>query len=215
MSSKPPELTTTSHAILGLLAIRPWTTYELAQHMDRSVGRLWPRARSKLYEEPKKLVAHGLAEATRETVGRRPRTIYAITPAGRRALAAWLATPGAAGPVLEFEQLLKVFFADHGTTRDLLATLAETRRWAQEQAAEHAAVARGYLDGQGRFPQRMAVLALTGRFLADFTDMVGRWAEWASDVVQDWPDDPRAAEPDRSSFEHVVQLHHHQPAGHT
>ena len=44
------RLTTTSYAILGLLAIKPWTTYELAQQMDRSLRRIWPRAKSKLYE---------------------------------------------------------------------------------------------------------------------------------------------------------------------
>src|ERR671938_339368 len=55
-------LTTTSYAILGLLAIQPWSTYELAQQMDRSLGRMWPRAQSKIYEEPKKLVAHALRD---------------------------------------------------------------------------------------------------------------------------------------------------------
>ena len=102
--------TTTSYAILGLLAIKPWTTYELAQQMDRALGRFWPRSESKLYEEPKKLVAHGLARAAEERVGRRGRTVYSITPRGRRALARWQAEPGD-GPVLEFEQLLKVFFS--------------------------------------------------------------------------------------------------------
>src|SRR6187200_2061176 len=110
----PRPLSTTSYAILGLLSLRPWTTYELAQQMDRALGQFWPRAESKLYEEPKKLVAHGLARASSETVGRRPRTVYTITPKGRRAMAAWVPTPGN-GPVLEFEQLVKVFFAEHGT----------------------------------------------------------------------------------------------------
>ena len=87
-TAKPADLTTTSYAILGLLALRSWTTYELAQQMDRALSRFWPRARSKLYEEPKKLVAHGLARATTEAVGRRPRTVYSITAKGRRALAA-------------------------------------------------------------------------------------------------------------------------------
>src|SRR3989440_1164812 len=122
------SLTTTSYAILGLLAIKPWTTYELTQQMDRSLGRFWPRAQSKLYEEPKKLVAEGLARASKEAVGRRRRTVYAITPKGRRALAAWLTEPGA-GPVLEFEQLLKVFFSENGTKADALATLAATAEW--------------------------------------------------------------------------------------
>src|SRR3954470_18250166 len=105
--STPRGLTTTSYAILGLLAIQPWSTYELTRQMDRSLSRFWPRAQSKLYEEPRKLVAHGYAVATTERVGRRSRTVYAITPEGRAALTAWLRTPGG-GPVLEFEQLLKV-----------------------------------------------------------------------------------------------------------
>src|SRR6476659_4673308 len=96
-------LTTTSYAILGLLAIKPWTTYELAQQMQRALGQFWPRAESKLYEEPKKLVAHGLARASSEMVGKRPRTIYTITAKGRRAMAAWVPAPSTGdGPVLEF-----------------------------------------------------------------------------------------------------------------
>ena len=46
-------MTTTSYAILGLLAVKPWTTHELVQQVDRSLRRIWPRAQSKLYEEPK------------------------------------------------------------------------------------------------------------------------------------------------------------------
>src|SRR5258705_6095944 len=107
--SMAPALTSTSYAILGLLAVKPWSTYELAQQMDRALGRFWPRAESKLYEEPKKLVAHGLAKATTELVGKRPRTIYTITAKGRRAIAGWVPTSGA-GPTLEVEQLVKVFF---------------------------------------------------------------------------------------------------------
>ena len=112
--SSPPAMTTTSYAILGLLAVKPWTTHELVQQVDRSLRRMWPRAQSKLYEEPKKLVAHGYARATDDSVGRRRRTRYTITAEGRRALAAWLREPGD-GPVLEFEQLLKISFADSGT----------------------------------------------------------------------------------------------------
>jgi DNA-binding PadR family transcriptional regulator len=76
------DLTTTSYAILGLLAVQPWTTYELAKQVDVSLRNFWPRAERKLYEEPKKLVAHGLAEMSREMIGRRPRTVYRLTPEG-------------------------------------------------------------------------------------------------------------------------------------
>jgi PadR family transcriptional regulator, regulatory protein AphA len=198
-----PSLTTTSYAILGLLAIRPWSTYELTRQMDRSLGRVWPRAQSKLYEAPKKLVADGLARATDERVGRRPRTVYSITPAGRRALADWLGQPGE-GPVLEFENLLKVFFAESGTTADVLSTLAATHAWARARSAESAAVGREYLEGRGRFPGRQAQLDLTARFLTDFYAMVAGWAEWAAQVVEAWPDDPGVAAVDPAIAEGIV-----------
>lgn len=201
--STPSDLTTTSYAILGLLAIRSWTTYELAQQMGRALGQFWPRAESKLYEEPKKLVAHGLARASSETVGKRPRTVYTITPKGRRALAAWIPTPGA-GPVLEFEQLIKVFFAEHGSKGDLLTTIASVHEWTEGRAAVAVAVCREYLEGEGPFPERLAWLILVGRFLNEFTQTVGRWAEWATAVVEAWPDDARSAEPDWATLEEMA-----------
>ncbi len=195
MSRRGDELNTTSFAMLGMLAIRPWSTYELAKHVDHSLRPLWPRARSNLFNEPKKLVAHGLAVGTEETVGRRPRTIYTITPAGRRALRKWLGTPGE-GPVLEFEQLLKVFFADHGTKSDALSAVATIKQWAQDRNAENIAVARNYITGEGPFPERAAVISVVGRFLTEFADMVDAWAESATATIETWPDDPSQAEPD-------------------
>jgi DNA-binding PadR family transcriptional regulator len=188
-------LTTTSYAILGLLAIQPWSTYELAQQMGRSLGRVWPRAQSKIYEEPKKLVAHGFATASIERVGRRPRTRYAITPHGRRALAAWLSEPGD-GPVLEFEQVLKLFFAENGTRDNALATLEAAGQWARARSAESLAIGRDYLDGRGPFPQRAAQLQLSARFMTDFYALVGEWSRWATRIVETWPDDPTQAKAD-------------------
>src|SRR5437762_6323941 len=146
MSRSADELNTTSFAMLGMLAIRPWSTYELAKHVDRSLRPLWPRARSHLFNEPKKLVTLGLAAAAPESVGRRPRTVYSITPKGRRALRQWLAMPGE-GPALEFEQMLKVFFADHATKTDALKAVAHIKAWARDRNAENIAVARSYVAG--------------------------------------------------------------------
>ena len=72
--------------------------------MDRALGRFWPRAESKLYEEPKKLVEHGFAAATTEHVGKRPRTVYAITGEGRAALATWHQTNGDAGEAVDMPE---------------------------------------------------------------------------------------------------------------
>ena len=203
--STPPSLSTTSYAILGLLAVKSWTTHELVVQIDRSLRRLWPRAQSKLYEEPKKLVAHGLARATDDPVGRRKRTRYTITAKGRRALARWLRTPGD-GPVLEFEQLLKISFADSGSKADVLANLDATRRWVLQENEENLATAQAYFEGHGAFPERAALNQLAGRFLTDFYVAVARWVEWASGFVEDWPDDVRAASLDVAAAEEGVRL---------
>jgi PadR family transcriptional regulator, regulatory protein AphA len=188
------ELNTTSFAMLGMLGIRPWSTYELAKHMDRSLGRLWPRARSNLFKEPKKLVAHGLADAVEEMVGKRPRTVYSITAKGRRALRTWLGEPGE-GPTLEFEQLLKVFFADQGSKADALAAVRCIQGWVAEQDRENTEVVRQYVQGEGPFPERMAILTVMGKFWTDYIDAIAGWADWAEAVIAEWPDDLSQAEP--------------------
>lgn len=196
-------LTTTSYAILGLLGIQPWTTYELAQQMERSLQHFWPRARSRIYEEPKRLASLGLAKATREHVGRRPRTTYTITATGRRALRMWLAEPGG-GPTLELEALVKVFYGEQATKRDVLANIDAIAQWADRQNRENVAFARLFHDSPGPFPDRLAVIALTGKFMTDFADMLAAWAAWASDTVAGWPEDPASAEPAREVFEAIA-----------
>jgi PadR family transcriptional regulator AphA len=203
--SSAPAMTTTSYAVLGLLAVKPWTTHELVQQVDRSLRRMWPRTRSKLYEEPKKLVAHGLARATDDSVGRRRRMRYTITAEGRQALAAWLREPGD-GPILEFEQLLKISFADSGSKADILTNLAATRAWVADENKENLATARAYLEGHSAFPERAALNQLAGRFLADFYVMVAHWADWASQLVDTWPDDVRDAPFDVAAAEEAVRL---------
>lgn len=199
------ELTTTSYAILGLLALKPWTTYELAQQMTRALGRFWPRAESNLYAEPKRLVALGLARATDEAVGRRPRTVYAITPEGTQALEAWLAAPPAApGPTLEFEAMVRVFFAENGSKADLVAAIEGARAWAEAQVAATVDIPRQYLRGEGGFPERLPWIILSGMFLTDYTLMVGRWAEWAAGVVESWPLEVADASPDWEALEQMA-----------
>lgn len=186
--SQAPKLTTTTYVILGHLALRSWSTYELAQQMKRSTGAYWPRAESKIYEEPKKLVAHGLATATREFTGRRPRTVYAITDAGREALRRWLDEPGQA-PLVEFEGLVKVLFAEQGSKQQLLATIGAIREQAQRTRDEQAALAADLAGRGGPFPDRLHVNSLVFKFMWEQTQTVIRWAQWAEREIAGWPDD--------------------------
>ncbi|HXG77123.1 MAG TPA: PadR family transcriptional regulator [Gaiellaceae bacterium] len=182
------KLTTTSYLILGLLSLRRWSTYELAQQMQRSIRYYWPRAESKIYEEPKKLVAHGLATATREYAGRRPRTVYAITDEGRQALRCWLAEPGK-GPLVEFEGLIKVLFAEQAGKDELLATLASVRAEAERRRQHHAELAADLAETGGPFPERLHVNALVFKFMWEQTEMLLEWVTWAEQEVADWPSD--------------------------
>jgi DNA-binding PadR family transcriptional regulator len=197
------SLTTTSFAVLGLLSIKPWSSYELIQQMDRSLGRIWPRAVSKLYEEPKKLVEQGFARAATEQNGQRTRTVYTITANGRRALAGWLEEPGE-GPVIEFEQLLKVFFAENGTKSATLRSLRAAEEWAEARCVESLAIGETYLKGGGPFPQRLPELQLTSRFITDFYVLVLEWARWSINVVEEWPHDPRQAQHNPTSLAETV-----------
>src|SRR5690349_8389298 len=105
------SLTTTSYAVLGLLALRSWSTYELTQQMQRGLHYFWRSAESGVYQEPKNLVAHGLATAQVDHVGRRPRTVYTITPKGLEALREWLAVHPAPAH-LALEGLVKVWMGE-------------------------------------------------------------------------------------------------------
>ncbi len=130
---------------------------------------------------------------------------YTITAKGRRALAAWLQEPGD-GPILEFEQLLKISFADNGTKADIVANLAAARAWVIDQNEENLATARAYLEGRSAFPERAALNQLAGRFLTDFYVMVANWVDWASKLVDDWPDEVRNAPFNVAAAEEAVRL---------
>jgi PadR family transcriptional regulator AphA len=199
-----PTATSTTFAVLGLLAVRPWNTYELTRQVQRGLGRMWPRATSRLYEEPKKLVALGWATAATENVGRRPRTVYTISDQGRAALRAWLTRPGE-GPVLEFEQLVKLTFADHGTRDDALRTIAATRDWAEKANATNLAIAREYAAGRGPYQNRAASPMLAGAFFTEFYAMVARWADWATEEVETWPERPAEAVADLAKLREIAE----------
>jgi PadR family transcriptional regulator, regulatory protein AphA len=182
-SSRP--LTTTSFAILGMLALRPWRTYDLAKQARRSLSHMWPRAESNLYAEAKRLVAGGYATAQREQTGERQRTVYEITGRGREALREWLSLPG--GEVrLESEPLLKVFFADQGAKSDLLGTIRAMGAAAEKQQAILRGMAQEYRDGVGPFPERLAVSVLALSLVWDHLEATIAWSRRAEAAVLDW-----------------------------
>jgi PadR family transcriptional regulator, regulatory protein AphA len=179
------QLTPSSFAMLGLLSIQPFTTYELAQQMTRTLSWFWPRAASMIYEDPKKLVAAGLATSRATFTGKRRSTVYEITDAGRAALRDWLDTPGA-GMRMEFEAMIKVAFADAGDMSQLRATVGEIRADAEARLAEILDRSTHYATTGGPFPDRLPIVAITGKLLMSQYEAVVRWARWAEDAIDEW-----------------------------
>jgi DNA-binding PadR family transcriptional regulator len=180
------RLTSTSYAVLGLLALRSWSTYELARQMKRGLHYFWRSAESGVYEEPKKLVAHGLAKAETGHIGRRPRTVYTITPKGREALREWLGLEPAPAQ-LALEGLVKVWFGEQGTSEQLLGAIGAIRKDAMELLLHASGVAREYLGEAPPFPERLHVNTLVLKFMWDYAETVARWSDWAQKEVASWP----------------------------
>ncbi len=180
-------LTPTSFALLGWLAVKPWTTYELAQQIARNLRFFWSAAESGVYAEPKRLVARGFARATREVVGKRPRTTYAITPRGRRELGAWLAR-ATEMPHIQSEALLKLFFCESGNPADLLATIDTIEETSRAIVAIGQVVAREFVEDRHALSQRIHISALMFDFLWGWALHVERWARDARQEVSRWRD---------------------------
>ncbi len=114
--------------------------------------------------------------------------MYTITPEGRHTLAAWLAEPGT-GPLLECEALVKIAYADQGTRDGLLTNLAALIDDTTAKLHFGQMIADSYLEGRGPFQQRLPLSGLMWRFLWEYHVTVLRWARWARDQVQAWPED--------------------------
>jgi DNA-binding PadR family transcriptional regulator len=186
------SLTATSYAVLAVLSLRDHSTYDLIRQMRLSMHYMWPRAESNVYAEPRRLVEAGLATAREEWNGQRRRTIYAITKAGRRALAEWIASPSAR-PRYENEALVKVMFAENGTRDDLLKSIRELADDAEAGVRHFREIADRYAAIQGEYPDRFGLSGLALRLAAEQQAATLRWAPWAEQVVASW-DSPLAAD---------------------
>ena len=182
----PSRLTTSSYAVLSLLALRPWSGYELTQQATRSLRFAWPKSERLLYAEPKKLVEHGMATSEQATSGGRNRTVYTITDEGRAALRAWMATEPQP-PLLEAEPLLRLLFADHGTIDDAMTALDKLAEDAATTQDQVLTINAGYLQGEHPFPDRVHVSVLFATFQLELFDLIGRWSEFARAEINGWP----------------------------
>jgi hypothetical protein len=145
----------------------------------------------------------GWASVEDEPAGQRTRKRYAITPRGRAALSEWLASEPEE-PHFEIEGVLRLFYADQGSTADLTASMEATAEAAREMHDEMVDIVDEYLgdggplsmleqrvggpgqerleyNGRPQYPERLHVVALaidiTTRLLAELEEFFATTAE--------------------------------------
>ena len=146
------------YAILGLLARRPRSGYQLAKVMEEPIGFFWNARHSQIHPLLGELESDGLIDHTdHQGRGPHPTKTYAITEQGRAALVSWAGTPPAHNPPRD-ELMLKVYslwLVDRTSARRLIRQhrdehrdmLAEYERHEQELLGDHATDLRRFRRG--------------------------------------------------------------------
>ena len=195
------RLTTTSYAVLGMIAARPSTPYDLAKRMRTNFEYFWPAARSHLHTEVKKLAGMGLVEGRVSATGSRRRTTYRVTREGERSLATWLASPPQTFR-LEMEGLVRLYLAGLGTVDDLRQVIDSIAAEAETMLRIADAVIPAYLSGEsGDLPidvEAVHLRVLMVDFLVSFADLSRRWADRSASTVSAWNDLEPAGKTERS-----------------
>lgn len=205
MARAKDRLTTTSYAVLAQVAVRPWSTYELAQQRVRYFRYVWPRAESAIYREAKRLASLGLIEARREYTGLRPRTVYSITERGRQALRAWLGTP--VSPFsMDFEAILRIFVLPLGSKDQIMGTLHQVRADAQAMLQFAGEVKQEFLDGINVTQDQVYIRALAVDFFISLLNTVNDWVGRTLDEVQGWDDLGPSPEKNARGLEKIRSL---------
>jgi DNA-binding PadR family transcriptional regulator len=165
------------HALLGLLAERPASGYELTKQFEVSLANVWSAKHSQIYPELQRMAEQGWVVAGDE--GARGRRDYRITDDGRAELHRWL-TGERPDRSNRNEGMLRVFFLWTLPDDEVVAYL---RREAESHRSGFAALGRldtGIAwDTSGA--DRMGRLALEqGR---RWSQMMADWADWAADEI--------------------------------
>jgi DNA-binding PadR family transcriptional regulator len=206
MLSSMADQSPATYGLLGMLAVRSWTGYELTRQVRRSLRFIWPTSEGHLYREQKRLVSLGWAVAEQEQTGQRTRNRYTITPAGREALAKWLATPPEE-PHLQIEGVLRAFYANLGSPTDLHQTMTTTAEQAHSMLATLHGFVREYLTdggpmdmleqgiggpgdrrtfgGRTMFPERLPSVALALDITTRLLEEIERFFEAEAAAVRD------------------------------
>ncbi len=164
-------------ALLGLLADRPGSGWDLLKRFESSLAFVWPATQSQLYTELGKMADDGLVQVT--AAGARNRKEYSITDTGRTELTHWLVDV-APERNRRNDALLRVFFlwaVDPGAAVTYLEREADAYRQFHDVLA---GVRDGVQWDDSEF-DRFGRLALEHGLRV--TKATEDWARWAASEV--------------------------------
>jgi DNA-binding PadR family transcriptional regulator len=196
-------LTPSAYAVLGLLARRPSSGYELGTRAAASIDNFWPLTRTHIYGELAKLEALGYVAGVAVSQELLPdKRVYSVTPQGARALDAWLSSPDPGVPRPRQPMLVKLFFGERLTPEQAAALLTEYRAQARDRrnrlavaAAADAAAVAADPDSPRRFGRAAALFGLR-RTEADLVWIDEVWTELGLPNLEG---EAAAGEPDSAS----------------
>ena len=114
------------HALLVALSERPGSGLELSRRFERSIGYFWQATHQQIYRVLARMAGEGLVSVEQvPQQGRPDQKVYAVTPAGARTLADWLAAPTPTEAVRS-ELAVKLRGATYGDRAAVLATVRAT-----------------------------------------------------------------------------------------
>ena len=180
------ELSATGKVILGMLAARPRSGYEIKQLVDTSARFFWAASYGQIYPELKKLESEGLIAGDDSSRGARQRTTFRLTAAGKRAAREWIRKPPA---VLETrdEGLLQLFFAGAVEPGRAAGIARERAAASREKAAElrviwEAVDQAGKPEGPDVEPDLGSMTVL--RYGIEMSEWAAEWFERAAEDLE-------------------------------
>jgi DNA-binding PadR family transcriptional regulator len=194
--SDEPALPSTSYAVLGLLSFgRELSGYELKKWADHSLRFFyWSPALSNIYGELRRLEARGYVEARAVAQDDlRNKRLFAITPPGRAALAAWVQGQPPA-PLVTKDQLLLKVWAGHIVERERLQELVAEEERVAAETVDAVRYSLGAADQFGnsalieRFCLRMSEARAAA--LAELREALARGTTDVPDVADEVPPGP-------------------------
>ncbi len=171
------------HAILGFLAYKPLSGYDLKNAFDSSVRHFWPANQSQIYRTLAGLNEAGLVE--QEVIERDDRLdlkIYHITEPGREELHRWLSTPL---PTQDFREpfLIQVYFAGMLTDEEFGHLLQDGIQSLEAMVAQYVTAFKSYQDRLSTHEERrgffLSVLTLEYGLTSNLASL-----EWLKGVAE-------------------------------